>query len=119
VIRGEVWWSSARMASGSRKRRPVLIVSGDGFNRNERYPRVVAVHVTSVHRPAGAPVWEVEIPKGAANLERASIAKCAELYTIRKERLESRIGAIPRDVMQRVDRALAIALSLPYPRGDD
>jgi mRNA-degrading endonuclease toxin of MazEF toxin-antitoxin module len=107
------------MAGGSRKRRPVLIVSGDSFNRNDRYPRVVAVHVTSVHRPAGLPSWEVEIPKGAANLGRASIAKCAELYTIQKDGLESRIGAVTRDVMARIDRALAIALSLPYPRSSD
>lgn len=119
MTRGEVWWARPSRAGGSRKRRPVLIVSGDGFNRNERYPRVVAVHVTSVHRPAGLPPWEVEIPKGVANVAQASIAKCAELYTIQKAGLESRIGTVPRDVMAHVDRALALALSLPFPRSDD
>ncbi len=119
MIRGEVWWSWARMASGSRKRRPVLIVSSDAFNRNDRYPLVVAVHVTSVHRAAGLPTWEVEIPKRAANLERPSIAKCAELYTLPKERLESRIGVVPAEVMRRVDRAVAVALALPYPRSEE
>lgn len=107
------------MATGSRKRRPVLIVSNDSFNRNERYPLVVAVHVTSVHRAAGLPTWEVEIPKHAANLERPSIAKCAELYTLPKQRLESRIGAVSADVMRRVDRAVAIALALPYPQAEE
>jgi mRNA-degrading endonuclease toxin of MazEF toxin-antitoxin module len=112
VRRGEVWWAAPRLAGASRKRRPMLIVSDDAFNRNERYPKVLVVHLTSVRRPAGPFDWEVEVPKGAGGLDRGGVVKCAEVYTLLKEQLRSLSGALPRETMRRVDRALAIALSL-------
>ena len=52
--RGEVFWGSPHLAGGSRKQRPFVIVSADAFNLNERYPKVMVVHLTSVRR-AGKP----------------------------------------------------------------
>jgi mRNA-degrading endonuclease toxin of MazEF toxin-antitoxin module len=97
----------------------LLIVSDDVLNRNQRYPKAMAVHLTSVHRAGGPYAWEAELPKGTGNLPHSSVAKCAEVFTLAKDQLESLIGAIPRLQMQRIDRALAIALSLPFPRSDD
>ena len=111
--RGEVWWSSAPLPGGSRKRRPFVIVSHDAFNGNERYPKVMVVHVTSVRRRGGPFDWEVELPRGTAGLPRAGTVKCAEVYTIWKNRLEEICGTLPGDVVRRVDRALAVALALP------
>jgi mRNA interferase MazF len=113
VRRGEVWWAAPRLAGGSRKRRPMLIVSDDVFNRNERYPKVMVVHLTSVQRPGGPFDWEVAIARGTASLDRASVARCGEVYTLTKDQLQTLVGAMPRDRMDQVDRALAVALSLP------
>jgi mRNA-degrading endonuclease toxin of MazEF toxin-antitoxin module len=91
----------------------MLVVSDDAFNRNPRYPKVLVVHLTSVER-AGAPFdWEVAVPKGTAGLDRSSTVKCQEVYTLWKEQLRGPAGTLPRVIMQRVDRALAIALGLP------
>jgi len=100
---------------GSRgKRRPMLVVSNDAFNRNDRYPKVMAVHVTTVKRLKGPYDWEVALPRGTAGLKRSSIVKCGEIYTLWKEQLDSAAGTLPVAVMHEIDRALAVALSLSF-----
>jgi mRNA-degrading endonuclease toxin of MazEF toxin-antitoxin module len=114
--RGEIWWAAPQLSGGTRKRRPLLIVSHDSFNKNERYPKVMVVHLTSVHRPGDPFDWEVNLPRGAGGLRQASVAKCGEVYTLRKEQLESLVGTVPAEAMARIDRALALALDLPPAR---
>jgi mRNA-degrading endonuclease toxin of MazEF toxin-antitoxin module len=114
VLRGEVWWGSPTLAGGSRKRRPFLIVSRDAFNRNDRYPKVMVVHLTSVQRGGGEYPWEVDLPRGAGGLAVASVAKCAEIYTFLKSDLSELAGALRAEHMERVDRALATALGLRW-----
>lgn len=70
------------MSGAGAKRRPMLVVSDDAFNENERYSKVMVVHLTSVRRLGGKFRWEVTLPKGAAGLERASIVKCSEVCTV-------------------------------------
>jgi mRNA interferase MazF len=111
VLRGEVWWGRPALPGGSRKRRPFLIVSHDAFNRNERYPKVMVVHLTSVRRVGEYP-WEVEIPRGAAGLPASSVAKCGEIYTLLKSHLDERVGMLRGEKMEEIDRALAMALAL-------
>jgi mRNA-degrading endonuclease toxin of MazEF toxin-antitoxin module len=112
VLRGEVWWGQPALAGGSRKRRPFLIVSHDAFNRNERYPKLMAVHLTSVRRIGSEFPWEVEIPRGEGGVPVASVAKCGEIYTLLKSRLEQRVGMLRAEKMGEIDRALAVALAL-------
>jgi mRNA interferase MazF len=92
----------------------MIIVSDDAFNQNERYAKVMVVHVTSVQRLGGPYAWEVPLSRGTAGLERASVAKCAEIYTVWKDKLRGPPSSVPRAIMDQVDRALAIALSLPH-----
>jgi mRNA-degrading endonuclease toxin of MazEF toxin-antitoxin module len=94
-------------------RRPFLVVPNDAFNVNDRYTKVMVVHLTSVQRLGGPFDWEVAVPRGAARLSKASVIKCAEVYTLLKSQLGDLIGTLPRDVLAQVDRALATALGLP------
>lgn len=99
---------------GSRdKKRPMLVVSDDAFNRNERYTKVMAVHVTTVKRLGGPYDWEVSLPRGTAGLKHASVAKCGEIYTLWKDQLlHGSAGTLAADMMRQIDRALAAALNL-------
>lgn len=110
--RGEVYWGSAPTPGAERKRRPFLVVSDDAFNANDRWTKVVVVHLTSVQRAGGPFDWEVDLPRGAANLPVASVAKCAEPYTFWKRQLAEHIGTLSADDMRRVDAALRTALGL-------
>lgn len=110
--RGEIWWGEPALPGIQRKRRPFLIVSHDAFNTNERWTKVMAVHLTTVVR-AGAARWEVQLPRGAGGMRKASVAKCAEVYTLFKDELDEPLGTLPRELMGHVDAALALALALP------
>ena len=110
--RGEICWGPPALPSGSRKRRPFLVVSNDAFNKNEGYPKVMVVHLTSVTRSLGPFRWEVEVPRGVAGLPNASVVKCSEVYTLLKSHLGEYLGALPATYLERVDRALATALGL-------
>ena len=112
--RGEIWWGSPPLPGGSRKRRPFLIVSHEAFDRNERYTKVMVVHLTTVRRAEGAYPWEVDLPRGSGGLETGSVAKCGEIYTLLKSHLTELVGALRSEHMERVDRALALALGLSH-----
>lgn len=113
--RGEIWWAKVPMKGTGGKKRPMLIVSDDAFNRNDSYTKVMVVHVTTVKRLSGPYDWEVPLPRGTAGLQRSSIAKCGEIYTLWKSQLEGLLGTVPRDVMRKIDGALAVSLSLSLP----
>jgi mRNA-degrading endonuclease toxin of MazEF toxin-antitoxin module len=113
VRRGEIWWAAIPMRGAASKRRPMLVVSDDAFNANDRYPKVMVVHLTSVERQGREFAWEVALPKGTAGLRRASVVKCGEVYTLWKEQLQGPAATLPAPILQRVDRALAVALGLP------
>ncbi len=112
MLRGEIWWAAVPMKGSDGKPRPMLIVSDDVFNGNPRYPKVMAVHLTSVVRLEGPYRWEVRFPKGTAGLKKSSIAKCGEVYTLRKPQLQKPGGTVPAPLMRQVDEALSIALGL-------
>jgi mRNA-degrading endonuclease toxin of MazEF toxin-antitoxin module len=111
--RGEIRWSAPALVGVTRKRRPFLVISDDVFNANERYPKVMVVHLTSVQRPGGPYDWEVEVPRGIARLQKASVIKCGEIYTLLKAQLGDLVGTLPRAYLDRVDVALSLALGLP------
>jgi len=119
MLRGEVWWARVPMRGSGSKRRPMIIVSDDSFNQNDLYPKVMVVHITSVKRLGGPYDWEVAIPRGTARLDWAGIAKCSEIYTLWKEQFEGPSGTLPRAIMKKVDRALAVGLSLPFLATED
>jgi mRNA-degrading endonuclease toxin of MazEF toxin-antitoxin module len=110
--RGELWWAAPTLPGGSRKRRPFLVVSHDVFNSNDRWRKVLVVHLTTA-RGEPSTSWQVAIPRGVAGLPSPSVAKCAEVYTLFKEDLAEAVGTLPREYMVRVDAALSLALGLP------
>lgn len=110
--RGEIWWGAPPLPGGSQKRRPFLIVSVDAFNRNERYPKVMVVHLTTAMRTGDPFRWEIKVPRGIAGLPAASLVKCNEVYTLLKSHLTVLTGTLPRAYVERVDQALAITLGL-------
>jgi mRNA interferase MazF len=110
--RGEVWWADLGLPRGSAPalRRPVLIVSGDRYNRS-RLRTVTVVVLTSNRRLASLP-GNVAVPAEAANLHHESVVNVTQVATVDKAALTERIGAMPDWLMAQVDAGLERALAL-------
>jgi len=112
--RGEVYWADLVPRSGSEqtRRRPVIIVSNDGFNRVSNWRCIVVVPMsTSVAQARRGPT-AVPIPGGAAGLARPGIAICHQVTTLDRAKLSRRIGALDRTILLQVEDGLRAALDL-------
>ncbi len=112
IGRGAIYWADLGPAVGSRpaKRRPVLVVSGDGYNRS-RLATVLAAVITSNTQLATMP-GNVFLPKNATGLSRDSVVNATALATLNKSDLADKAGTVPVALMREVDRGLRRALDL-------
>lgn len=111
--RGEVWWADLGLPRGSAPalRRPVLIISGDPYNRSSLRTVTVAV-LTGNARLAALP-GNVAISTELAEIEADSVVNVTQIATIDREALEERVTTLPDWLMAQVDAGLRRALALP------
>ena len=112
--RGEVYWADLVPRSGSEQtgRRPVIVVSHDGFNQATgwRSTIVVPVSISTLQGKRGLTV--VEIPGGAAGLPKASFAVCHQVTTLDRAKLTKRAGVLSPEILKGVEEGLKAALDL-------
>lgn len=92
------------------RRRPVLVVSADGFNRS-RIRTVLVAAVTSNLRLSGAP-GNVLVEAVESGLPRDSVVNVSHLATLDKGYLGDPVGSLGTRTMLAVDDGLKIALAL-------
>ena len=107
--RGEVWLINWNPARGSEQagRRPALVIQND--IGNEKAPTTIIAAISSSVKIYPMNV-EVRPPEGG--LELSSIVKTSQILTVSIERLEKRLGRLTNEVMDEVDRAIKLSLSL-------
>lgn len=112
--RGAIFWVDLGEPSGSTpaKRRPVVIVSADAFNRS-RLRTVLAAAITSNSALAAHP-GNVFLPAAATGLPRDSALNVTQLVTLDRAELDDQepAGEIPGYLMTDVDAGLRLVLSL-------
>ena len=112
--RGDIVWIDLGEPSGSApaKRRPVVIVSADAFNRS-RLQTVLAAAITSNTAMAAHP-GNVFLPATTTGLSKDSVVNVAQLVTLDREDLEGQdpVDAVPGYLMTDVDAGLRLALDL-------
>ena len=113
IRRGDIWWCDLRPVLGSAPagRRPVLVISADGFNASNLRTVVAAAMTTNVDR-AKRPA-NVLLEKGTAGLARDSVVMTTYLRTLDKATLVDRCGRLSRSLMAQVDAGLRRVLDLP------
>lgn len=112
--RGEVYLTDLRPRSGAEQtgRRPVLIVSHDGFNTVADWRSIIVVPVSTSARQGGRGPTVVPVPEGTGGLHHDSVVVCHQVTTVDRAKLERRLGVLPREVSARVDAGLRAALDL-------
>jgi mRNA-degrading endonuclease toxin of MazEF toxin-antitoxin module len=118
--RGEIWWlrqetHPAQATDTSKGRRPYLIVSGDPWNLEARYPRITVCPLTgaeNIHRRYDT---DVVLRARETHLKKDSVVRCVELYTVFRDLLIERAASLTDKRMLEVENALRLYLSLGGP----
>lgn len=112
IERGGIYRADLGRAVGSRpaRRRPVVVVSADVFNRS-RLATVVAAAVTSNTALAAMP-GNVFLPSTTTGLPRDAVVNATAVVTLDKADLGERAGTTPEALMEEVDRGLRMVLGL-------
>lgn len=111
IKRGDIFYADLNPVVGSEQggTRPVLVISNDIGNRHS--PTVIVAAITSrVHTKAKLPTHTAVNDFGG--LDKNSIILLEQIRTIDKQRLKQHMGMMPENIMTRVDKALAISVSL-------
>lgn len=112
MLRGQVWWADLGEPRGSApaRRRPVLVVQADVYNRT-RLSTAVVVVITSQTQHAGHP-GNVFLPAGLSGLPRDSVVNVTAVTTVDRSDMDTSVGTIPAALMGQVDIGLRMVLGL-------
>lgn len=116
IKRGDIYYAELNPVIGSEQggTRPVLIISNDIGNRYS--PTVIIAAITSrVHTKAKLPTHTAV--RDFEGLSKDSVILLEQIRTIDKKRLQEYIGMLSESEMARVDKALAISVSLNTLKG--
>ena len=111
VKRGEIYYADLSPVVGSEQggMRPVLIVQNDVGNRHS--PTVIAAAITSQKDKSKLPT-HISINADRCGLAKDSIVLLEQVRTLDKQRLKERMGNLPEDDMDRINKALFVSFGL-------
>lgn len=113
--RGDIHWVDLGPVVGSEadKRRPAVIVSNDGANATAaRLGRGVLTVVPLTSNVERVFPFQILIPAASSGLPLDSKAQAEQVRAVAFERIRTRLGTVPGDVMERLDDALRLHLAL-------
>ena len=112
--RGEVWEGVLAPRSGSEQsgRRPVVVISNDGFNAIEAWRSIVVVPISTSETQRARGPTSIALKKGAGGLKRSSVALCHQVTTLDRSKLDKRWGALNKTDLAAIEDGLRAALDL-------
>jgi mRNA-degrading endonuclease toxin of MazEF toxin-antitoxin module len=107
VKRGDLYWADLVPRSGSEQtgRRPVIIVSHDGFNQTPGWRSIIVVPVSTSASQARRGATVVDIPGGVAGLPTSR-------DDTRSGEAHQEVGTLPPELLRVVGEGLSAALDL-------
>jgi len=114
VKRGEVYRADLAPRSGSVQtgRRPVIVVSNDGFNQTPGWRSIIVVPISTSAPQGRRGPTVIELSGGAAGLLRKSFAVCHQVTTLDRARVTKRIGALPAKSLREIEEGLKASMDL-------
>jgi mRNA interferase MazF len=113
--RGEIRLVDLEPARGAEanKQRPAVIVSNDGANSTaHRLGRGVVTVVPVTSNTERVYPFQVLLPSHETGLALDSKAQAEQIRSVAVERVGSRIGLVPGDILRDLDEALRLHLAL-------
>jgi mRNA interferase MazF len=114
VKRGDVYWADLIPRSGSEQtgRRPVIVVTHDGFNQTPQWKSIIVVPISTSSSQTRRGPTVLELHAGTAGLSKPSFAVCHQVTTLDRAKLTKRIGSLPAMVLRAVEEGLKAAMDL-------
>lgn len=111
IRRGDIYYADLRPVVGSEQGgvRPVLIIQNDMGNRHS--PTVICAAITSRMNKAKLPT-HVEIKAEEYGIVKDSVILLEQVRTIDKSRLKEKVCHLNHEVLEKINKALMISLSL-------
>jgi mRNA interferase MazF len=108
--RGEVWSGDLDPTRGREQagKRPVLVISTDGFNHG---PAELAVVLPITSKDKRIP-WHVPVGAGEGGLTRNSFIMCEAIRCVARERLAKRLGQVSDPTISEVELRMRMLLEL-------
>ena len=109
MIKGEIWWANLPdepFCSEPGKRRPVVIIQNDTFNRSSIRTTICAA-VTSNMKLAQFP-GNIELEKAISGLDKSSVINFSQIITIDKTRLTEQVVMLPKNYITRINESIQL-----------
>ena len=112
--RGEVYWADLVPRSGSEQtgRRPVILVSHDGFNQTPGWRSMIVVPISTSSSQGKRGPTVIELPSGTGALAKTSFAVCHQATTLDRARLTKRLGILSSESLREIEEGLKAAMDL-------
>ena len=107
MIKGEIWWANLPndpYGSEPGKRRPVVIIQNDSFNRSSIKTTICAA-ITSNLKLAQLPA-NIELEKAVSGLDKTSLINFSQIITIDKSRLTEQVSMLPKNYIEKINESI-------------
>jgi len=110
MIRGEIWWANLPDPKGSTpaKRRPVLIIQSNEFNRS-KINTIICAAITSNTELASLP-GNLLLEKAVSGLDKTSVINFSQIATVDRYDLTDLVTMLPKPILDKVNNCLRIVL---------
>jgi mRNA interferase MazF len=113
MVRGEIWWAELPPPRGSEpaKRRPVLVIQGDTYNRSALSTVICAALTSNLELAKAPPNFLLE--KAVSGLEKTSVINFSQIFTIDKSYLLEQVSMLPKSVMEKINAGIKQIFEIP------
>jgi mRNA interferase MazF len=112
MIRGEIWWAKLPSPRGSEpgKKRPVLVIQADSFNRSAINTVICAV-ITSNTNLATSP-GNILLEKADSGLDKTSVINFSQIITIDKSYFTEIVSMLSKQIIFKINNSLKIIFDI-------
>ncbi len=112
--RGDIYFAELSPRSGSEQagRRPVIIISHDGFNQTPNWRSIIVIPISTSNNQARRGLTAIIIEKGEAGLIQDSVALCHQVTTLDRSKLKQKLGELSDAKLSEIENGLKAAMDL-------
>lgn len=112
MLKGEIWWAELPSPRGSKpgKKRPVLIIQADTFNRSA-INTIICVVITSNTILSNAPA-NILLEKTNSKLAKTSVINFSQIITLDKSYFTDFVSMLPKQIITKVNSSIKLILEL-------